>query len=40
MLTAALRVKAIKAQTNEMTEYVIYSRLASAVRVREHKEIL
>lgn len=40
MLTAALQARAKKAQTNEMTEHVIYSRLASAVKVREHKEIL
>jgi len=40
MLTTDLQEKLRRAQTNEMTEHVIYNRLASAVKVREHKEIL
>ncbi len=40
MLTADLQDKLRRAQTNEMTEYVIYSRLASAATVEEHKTIL
>jgi VIT1/CCC1 family predicted Fe2+/Mn2+ transporter len=40
MLTAELKTRVMEAQANEMTEYVIYSRLASAAAVAEHKTIL
>ena len=40
MLDQALKDKALKAQKNEISEYIIYKNLASAVNIKERREIL
>ncbi len=40
MLSQAVKDKVLKAQKNEISEYVIYKNLASAVNVKERSEIL
>lgn len=40
MIDERLKAKILVAQQNEITEHIIYRRLASAVKVKEHKEVL
>ena len=40
MLDQTLKDKALRAQKNEISEYIIYKNLASAVNIRERSEIL
>ena len=40
MLTPELKAKILKVQRNEISEHIIYSELAKATKIKEHKEIL
>jgi len=40
MLTQDLKEKVLKAQKSEITDHIVYSRLSSIVKIREHTEIL
>jgi len=40
MLTQELKTKVLKAQRNELTEHIIYEKLASAIKNKEQSEIL
>jgi len=40
MLTDDLRQKVLQAQKNEITEYIVYKKLASVAKIKEHADIL
>ncbi|MDD4980092.1 MAG: VIT1/CCC1 transporter family protein [Candidatus Omnitrophica bacterium] len=40
MLNQNLKEKVLKAQRNEITDHIVYRRLSSIVKIREHSEIL